>query len=337
MGVTEQMIEPRQVPEARLVTAKSFLIDRIEPQCEVVCLPGITLRAGTLRLESGRVRLVPKKRRRLSALIPPSDEKVPKGAWAFDMRQEDPANWAHFLNDHLPLFFHAAHITGRDPEAALLLLPSDIPDYIPGAAAMFGLTCRATDAVVEGEGVAVDLTPFIANRTVRNEWVAHEYPQAVLEHILAEPPSTDLPKKVFLTRRDRRALSNQAEIETYLAGRGYRPVLPEALPVADQFRLFLGAEEMVAVSGASLAPLLYTRAGARGPARVIELQPCGHMSSVYREMAHQVGTRFAGVRGRIKPEYVKPAYDFATPFRKFSQDNFHVDPDSLEKAFGILG
>ena len=113
------------------------------------------------------------------------------------------------------------------------------------------------------------------------------------------------------------------------------PILPESLPVEDQFRLFFAAREMVSLSGACLAPLLYMTAPERGPERLIELQPCGHMSTVYREMAHLVGAHFVGVRGRIKPEYVKPAYQFDTLFRKFSQDNFHVDPEALEIAFTV--
>ena len=335
MCVTEQRIEPKQICEGRLVTARSFLIDRIFPQCETVILPEITLLSGTLRLESGPVRLTPQKKRRLSKFLPSADRQVPEGRWAFDMRRNNPENWAHFLNDHLPLFFHAADVTGRDPLKALLLLPSDVPAYISDVAAMFGLEVWATDAVVEGEGVDCSLTPEISNRSARVDWARLAFPRAVLDGLLAAPGSADLPKKAFITRKKQRALSNQPEIEAYLAARGFVAIRPETLSPADQFRLFLNAEEIVAVSGAALAPLLYTEPPARGPSRVIELQPCGHMSSVYREVATLVGSRWGGVRGRLRPEYIGPAYAFDTPFRKFSQDAFEVDPVSLEMVFDM--
>lgn len=335
MSATELEIRPRQVPGAKLVTAKSYLIDRIIPSCETVLLPELTLRSGRMTIESGEVRLHPQKRRRLSRLVRKADETVPPGRWAFDMRRENPENWAHFLNDHLPIFFKAADVAGRDPAKALLLLPSDVPEYIPKAAAVFGLTCRATDAMVEGDGISLELDPFISNRTDRHEWVRLPYPRSVLERIFAAKPIAGTPEKVFLIRMGQRALSNHSEVEAWLSARGFVPVLPESLPAEEQLRLFLNAREMVSLSGACLAPLLFTQAPERGPERLIELQPCGHMSSVYREMAHMVGTHFVGVRGRIKPEYVRPAYDFRTPFLKFSQDDFHVDTDSLDLAFRL--
>lgn len=333
--VSELEIRPQSVPEMRLITAKSYLIDRIMPQCETVILPARSLPAGRLCLSEGDVRFEPKKRRRLSAIVPQRTERVPEGRWAFEMRLEDPENWAHFLNDHLPLFFHVTHVTGRDPETALLLLPSDAPGYLARVAKVFGLECWETDAPVEGEGVAAELTPYISNRTERHEWTHLPFPQEVMEGLLDGTPSVELPEKVFLTRQKQRALSNHDQVEAFLAERGFKPVLPEALPPEDQFRLFLQAKDMVAASGAGLAPLLYTTPPRRGPERLIELQPCGHMSTVYREMAHLVGCRFVGVRGRIKPEYVKPAYDFDTLFRKFSQDSYHVDLESLEEALAL--
>lgn len=328
-------IAPRVVPDMRLVTAKSFLIDRIVPQCELVILPERRLPGGTFRLESGKGRFEPRKRRRLARLLPAASETVPEDRWVFEMRFEDPENWAHFLNDHLPVFFKAIDATGRDPAKALLLLPSDVPDYIVRAAAMFGLETWATDAVVDGEGVTVTLDPYLAGRTERHVWTQLPYPRAVLEAVRAAPAGIDLPEKVFLTRKGQRALSNQAEVEAMLTARGFVPILPESLPVEDQFRLFSAAREMVSLSGACLAPLLYMNAPEHGPERLIELQPCGHMSTVYREMAHLVGAQFVGVRGRIKPEYVRPAYQLDIPFRKFSQDNFHIDIDALEIAFTL--
>ena len=333
--LAEWVIGPQSVPEMRLVTAKSFFIDRIEPQCEDVILPARELPTGKIRLKEGQVRLEPKKRRRLATILPKITKRVPEGRWAFDMRLEDPENWAHFLNDHLPLFFHVAHGTERDPKTALLLLPSDVPEYIPRVARVFGLECWATDAPVVGEGVDVAVTPYISNRTDRHEWARLQYPQAIMDRLISEPASVELPEKVFLTRTKQRGPSNNSEVEAFLKTRGFQTVLPESLPPEDQFRLFLKAKEIVAITGAGLAPLLYTLPPERGPTRLIEVLPCFHMSTVYREMAHLVGLHYVGVRGRIRPEYVELAYDFDKSLQVFDEDSFHVDIASLERALSL--
>ncbi len=80
--------------------------------------------------------------------------------------------------------------------------------------------------------------------------------------------------------------------------------------------------------------MLYTHAKTR-PARLIELMPCGHMTDVYRVMATQLGIRWTGVRGRIKPDYIAPAYDLSQPFLAHSLDSFNIDLAALARAVEI--
>ena len=56
------------------------------------------------------------------------------------------------------------------------------------------------------------------------------------------------------------------------------------------------------------------------------------MTDFFRLMAQQVGVSWTGVRGRLKPEYVAPAYREQRVFKQFSLDNFEVDPVSLDRA-----
>jgi capsular polysaccharide biosynthesis protein len=141
--------------------------------------------------------------------------------------------------------------------------------------------------------------------------------------------------RVFLARRSRRAIANEAEIEAFLGGRGYVKVYPEDLDVAGQFRLFREAESMVAIHGAALAPLLYqSRLPRLG--ELVEILPAGHMSDNFRVIAQQIGLPWVGVRGRIKPGYVRAAYDFDRRFGAFSVDAFEVDPVSLDRALGLV-
>ena len=56
------------------------------------------------------------------------------------------------------------------------------------------------------------------------------------------------------------------------------------------------------------------------------------MTDFFRLMAQQVGVPWIGVRGRLKPGYVAPAYQEHRVFKQFSLDNFEVDPVSLDRA-----
>ena len=248
------------------------------------------------------------------------------------MRAHEPENFAHFLNNHLPAFFRAAEVAGRDWSDARLLLPKKTPGYILDLAALFGIQTVCTRKTVRGEGLAFHATPWTSLRSARAAWAALPRPQAALAQALAEAPDPGLPRKVFISRKSTRALENATEIEAWLGDRGFETVYPEDLPVLDQMRLFRDADEIVAVHGAALAPLLYCTPGA-GPRRLVEILPVGHMTDVYRDMAAAVDCDWIGVQGRIKPGYVAGLYDLDTPFTQHSLDSFEVDPASLEMAF----
>jgi capsular polysaccharide biosynthesis protein len=254
----------------------------------------------------------------------------------FDARRRTPGNWAHFLNNHLPILFRLCDHEGLDPSSMLVVTPADTPDYIAEAAALFGIGIERIDAPVEGQVLEYEVEPWTGLRAARAEWVRSAAVRDLLALRLAAapPPADPLPRRVFLSRNDTRRISNEAEIETLLARHGFRTVYPEQLSAADQFRLFEQAEIMVAIHGAGLAPLLYRPEG--GLQQLVEILPCGHMTDVYRVMAEQVGCRWIGVRGRIKPAYVKAAYDLEARFNAFSLDSFEVDPVSLEKALTLI-
>ncbi len=143
-----------------------------------------------------------------------------------------------------------------------------------------------------------------------------------------------MPDKVYLARRDTRQVANEDELMALLTPRGFTRVFPEDLPAADQMRLLIGAKAIVAVHGAGMAPLLYR--GGCPPAPIVEILPCGHMTDVFRTVAEQMGCPWIGVRGRIKPQYVAPAYALTAPFTQFSLDAFEVDPVSVEIALDTL-
>lgn len=323
LEVASHVLEP-----SRLIGARSFLVDRAVPDCEEITLPGREVPGGTIPFGILPRMAPPPPRRGWRARLRPRPAPVAlDGDLGMDCRVTSPENWSHFLNIHAPLAI--ALMRRLDlPEAGLtLILPEATPDFVLKGAAHLGLRTQCAAGAVTGPGVGFRLS---LNITVpdRRRWLQ----DAGTIDRLWDGPAAHLPRRVFLARRKTRHVTNQPEIEALLSRHGHVTIYPEDLSAADQFRLFNTAESIVAVHGAGLAPLLYRHPDA--PLRhLVEILPCGHMTDFFRLMAQQVGCHWTGVRGRLKPEYVRPAHDLtARIYRQHSLDGFEVDPVALERA-----
>lgn len=218
---------------------------------------------------------------------------------------------------------------GLSQQDVTLLLPAAIPGYVLGIAQLLRLQVQRTGLAVRGSGIGFDLDNWNTLRPLRRNWIAGSGVLDILADAIRERDRGA--RRVFLPCRDTRCLSNQDQIESLLAAQGYVTVYLETLDAADQFALFHHAEEIVAVPGAGLAPLLYHQPDSRLK-RLVEILPCGHMTDVYRVICQQIGCGWTGVRGRIKPEYVNDLYRIGTLFTRYSLDPFEADPKSLEQA-----
>ena len=331
----------------RVVTAQSYMIDRFAPGPEILALDPRATGGGEVSLSLGPLRAAPPEpaglARQLRRKMRGQAEVSLPGPF-IDLRAHAPGNWAHFLNNHLPFAAYACRRLGLELGDLTLVLPETTPAYIRKVAELFGVTFVCTAAEVTGIGIGFALRGVEAGqasgwtvfRAVRPHWAADPWLRLPLERALtAKGPQAPLPDHIFLARRDTRALTNQAQIEALLAPMGHVTIYPEDLSPADQLRLFQGAREIVAVHGAGLAPLLYRRPDAP-PARLVEIMPVGHMTDVYRMMAGQMGLAWVGVRGRIRPEHIDPAYDLTKSFTQFSLENFSADPLSVKRAIEMV-
>ena len=328
-------IPPYWAETASLVAPRSYMQDRFDPECEHVLLARREVDYGVLRfrvVDTEAALPIPMGRfRKVMPRLPRRELRVP-GKVLFDFRLRAPDNWAHFLNNHLPIFFVLCDRLGLAWDETLILLPGNTPDYIHAAAKIFGLEILASDKVVVGRCVQFEADPWIGIRSIRAQWV--RTPRVAAAVAAATQSRAPLPRRVFLSSRDTRLLSNVTEVEQFLADYDFVTVYAEDLSAADQFRLFRDVEDIVAIHGAALAPLLYCPANS-ALRQLVEILPCGHMTDVYRVMAQQVGCGWIGVRGKMKPEYVKPAYDLGAGFSAFSLDSFEVDLKTLELAFAM--
>lgn len=332
-GLNEYTLPSACVAPAYLVTARSYLIDRFIPDCEVIALPMKTVAGGVLTYGRCVLPEAPDERGRLDRLIRPRKHRPAPEAAVIDLRRNFPQNWAHFLNNHLPILFHIADSMDIALSEMLALVPGRTPGYIKAAASCFGVRTMQTDDIFAGEGIVYNLRPWTAVRPVRAEWIQHASAvQEVLKQI--DAMASRGPTRVFLSRRKTRTLENEDEVADWLGARGFTKVYPEDLDPPSQIKLFRNAEVIVAVHGAGLAPLLYAQPGGR-LRNLVEILPCGHMTDVYRLMAGQVGCAWIGVRGRLKPKYIIGAYNFRNPFSTFSLDSFSVDVTALDQAFAL--
>lgn len=108
------------------------------------------------------------------------------------------------------------------------------------------------------------------------------------------------PRRVMISRTgpdNRRVLDNGAEIEAIAAEFGFTVVRPAGMSVADQARLFAGADCVIGESGAGMANLGFCDPGTR----ILEIQPASFVDGWTRAACHLLGLRwqvfFAPVTG----------------------------------------
>jgi capsular polysaccharide biosynthesis protein len=108
------------------------------------------------------------------------------------------------------------------------------------------------------------------------------------------------PRRLYIDRRGSatRRLVNEAEVAAALARLGFEAVRLEALPLAEQIRLFAGAQLIVAPHGAGLANLFHARPGCQ----VVELQMDTWVNACFRRIAAICGLDYDCVIGRQGPE-----------------------------------
>jgi capsular polysaccharide biosynthesis protein len=106
------------------------------------------------------------------------------------------------------------------------------------------------------------------------------------------------PRRIYLDRRGSgvRPLINEDEVVHALARLGFEPIRPETLSVADQVRLFRGAEAIVSPHGAGLTNLGFCRPGCV----VLELLMDSYTNWCFRHLAALMKLNYDCVLGRAR-------------------------------------
>lgn len=342
MSGTEQVFEEDQpdyhAPANWLITPRSYLLDRITPTCEHIYLSDMKAQGRQVEFRKGPVNfpVLSRRRDRLTPWARPVKHRHENGI-LIDMRHHAPDNWAHFLTNHLPSAFYMMDIAEVPHASSKIILPARIPKYIRAAVEVFGLSYICTDDNITGEGLTLASSSWGNMRSARHCWVDNSWVRERLASEMERNRSgNDLPKRVFISRRDSRKLINEKEVADHLACLGYVKIYMEDLSVLDQFRVFETADEIIAIHGAGIAPLLY-RSDRSRPLSIMELFPPGHVTFVWRLLAHQTGCDWIGVRGHLRKEHIEGVYDLKRPFTRYSTQDFTVDIASIDEALAIRG
>lgn len=136
-------------------------------------------------------------------------------------------------------------------------------------------------------------------------------------------PTVTPTRKIYIARRGKRGLANEAEVESELQRRGF-----ELFDPAYQTDLHLqlaDVSHVVGVHGAAMANLVFCPR----TTRVLELMPSDMSSRYYYSLCDSAGMSYGVVFGRSLRER-------RTKFDRPTQSPFHVDLDELRQALDIL-
>jgi capsular polysaccharide biosynthesis protein len=135
------------------------------------------------------------------------------------------------------------------------------------------------------------------------------------------------PRRLYIDRRgtDLRPLLNEDEVIAKLRPLGFVPVRPETFTLADQVRLFRGAEAIVAPHGAGLTNIGYCRPGAI----LLELFMDAYVNWCFRRLAAVKTLRYDCLLGRsTDPWSVSTADPHAL--------RWHISSDHVAGAIGFM-
>lgn len=321
-----------------LFAPSTYLVDSWVPEVEKIMLPPCETINGHLSLYLSDKKLIENKNlnnmpfvKRLVFDKNPLDLEYKT---LIDLRVRDPENIAHSITNHLPLALLAKEFINSD-DSFTLLLPSKIPLYIEKIFSEIGFEVIKSDSNFLAKSCGYDMTPWQSIRGIRHQVIQQRLTDSLFAKKISKL-SKGLPRKVFLSRRGNRVLSNEKKVEEYLETKGFIKIYAEDFDVLTQISMLTHASHIVAVHGAALGPLLLRAMYPASNLKLVELFNPGHMTNVYRIICDQLKVEWVGVRGKLWPSIVQQAYEQPLDPRKYSLSNFEVCLKSLDEAMNHI-
>lgn len=327
-----------------IIGPRSYLSDRAIPLVDVIGVPARSYGGGFLKI-SGRQDPRSTKgylRRRERAFFALTGSRPDKGVsdrYYVDLRMFGLGNWSHFINLALPVaVLIRDHFTTLQLSNPVFILDKDPFPAIIELLKYLGFDIHCTNRSVTAPLVQID---FSSSSDAGN--IARVSLASISSDIdgLIEEVHVSVGGRIFLNRRPpNRVLKNNAEIREIILDAGFEELFMEDYSAAEQIALVMRASQIIAIHGASLAPLMF-RTNANGPLQLIELAPPGHVVPYFRDMIANIPHTYRMVRGVPDPDMAAQAFvDVDTPSmnftKRFSLSEFMLDPESLRFAFRSL-
>jgi capsular polysaccharide biosynthesis protein len=323
------------VPSSRMFAHPTRLLCAWEPRLMQIHLPESTKRSAAItimvqqgvtqaaNLDTGRsFRTIYK--RLYKRFMPPLRLE---GSYVFDGRYETDQNIAHLVDNVLIRFLLARRAY---PQLAnlTLILRRNASDMVKMACEALRIPFLCTDRAVQGNVVKVQSELRSASHPI----IFDPHYRAVFGVADIANYSAETPKRVFIARKLRRRLVNEAEVEQTLKEYGFVKVYYEDIPVAQQWSIARNAEVVVGIHGAALSSLAFNASHVK----LLELFHPGYIVDIYRDLVAAIGGSWAGVMGQLQPEVVQ-ALDFQVKPREFAFADLTIDLQSLRLGLEHLG
>lgn len=241
----------------------------------------------------------------------------------YDARWKEPNNVAHILMELLPLCLLARQAVGGDVTFLFRPLQPRFRDLL----ATFGINPLCTYRQVSGRNIEIYATRGLAQMPISEGapgTTMYDLVGPIYDGMLGKLGKAQ-PKKLFISRRGERTISNETEVRKYLENIGYVTAYFEDLSIEDQISTCLSAEDIVCIHGAAMAYFVLKKQ----LGTVVELLP----PNVYHDY-------FSGTIAPRSKRYVQlsPFFDESVQFAgwneilSYKQRPFSVDMRQLASA-----
>jgi len=243
----------------------------------------------------------------------------------YDARWVYNGNVAHLFGHHLGNLGFAKEMLGVGPEDCLVVLEKDTPRIAHDFFDLVGYETHETNGVVQANVLAVDF-----DHTATYHLIPY------IRHL--EPPdvASNGPRRLFISRRTSRRITNEQEILAMCVRENYEPIYFEDIPIKTQWSLLKHASSVVSIHGAALG-FLNTRGGAGMSPHfdLLEIFSPGLVADCYRKMTAVVGGHWIGCRGKVTSVF-HACVEESSNYKATDALDFHLDPGALALAFEKL-
>lgn len=318
----------QNVPAGWLVAGTSRLVDVWTPTPVLMRVPALRYAAHSMIVtcadrtqpEQGLLRRV---RTAFRRPYRPLDSEI-----IFDARFDTQANVAHLLQNQIGPALMALESLGlRDRVSDLVMIVRpDAPRFAFAMAECFGVRL-ATSGPGQVSGFVVRVDP--PKKKLYRPVVCSALRRRLIEtKVLSDcdPPSPPL----YLSRRGRRSLTNEAEISRLLEREaGAERVFAEDLSMEQQIRRIATAPEIIALHGAAIG-FTFLRAPAQHK-QIVEVTPCGFATNWARSIAASTNAQWMGVMGDLDGRAITRLQRGAHAHAN-EAGSYRLDPVALREA-----